>query len=96
MTMGKSADRLIMFARKMLSFLPGGLAITGIACSGVFGAISGSSISTVVTIGSVMFPHMKKYDYPEVFFHRPDHQFSDFRYHRTAQHHYDYLCLDRR
>ncbi len=67
MTMGKSADRLIMFARKMLSFLPGGLAITGIACSGVFGAISGSSISTVVTIGSVMFPHMKKYDYPESF-----------------------------
>jgi C4-dicarboxylate transporter, DctM subunit len=67
MTMGKSADRLILFARKMLSFLPGGLAITGIVCSGVFGAISGSSISTVVTIGSVMFPHMKKYDYPESF-----------------------------
>ena len=67
MTMGKSADRLILFARKMLSFLPGGLAITGIVCSGVFGAISGSSISTVVTIGSVMFPNMKKYDYPESF-----------------------------
>ena len=67
MTMGKSADRLIMFARKMLSFLPGGLAITGVVCSGVFGAISGSSISTVVTIGSVMFPHMKRYEYPESF-----------------------------
>lgn len=67
MTMGKSADRLIWFARKMLSFLPGGLAITGVVCSGVFGAISGSSISTVVTIGSVMFPHLKKYEYPESF-----------------------------
>ncbi|WP_300465332.1 TRAP transporter large permease [Desulfobacula sp.] len=67
MTMGKSADKLIWFARKILSFLPGGLAITGVVCSGVFGAISGSSISTVVTIGSVMFPHLKKYEYPESF-----------------------------
>lgn len=67
MTKGKSADRLISFARKMLSFVPGGLAITGVVSSGVFGAISGSSISTVVTIGSVMFPNMKKYGYPDSF-----------------------------
>jgi len=67
MTKGKSADRLISFARKMLSFVPGGLAITGVVSSGVFGAISGSSISTVVTIGSVMFPYMRKYDYPDSF-----------------------------
>ncbi|GAB6194318.1 TRAP transporter large permease [Desulfocastanea catecholica] len=67
MTKGKSADRLISLARKMLSCVPGGLAITGVVSSGVFGAISGSSISTVVTIGSVMFPHLKKYGYPESF-----------------------------
>jgi C4-dicarboxylate transporter, DctM subunit len=67
MTKGKSADRLISVARKMLSFVPGGLAITGVVSSGVFGAISGSSISTVVTIGGVMFPHLKKYNYPESF-----------------------------
>lgn len=67
MTKGKSANQLILFAQKLVSFLPGGLAITGVICSGVFGAISGSSISTVVTIGSVMFPSMKKYEYPESF-----------------------------
>lgn len=67
MSKGKSADRLIYVARKMLSFVPGGLAITGVVSSGVFGAISGSSISTVVTIGGVMFPHLKKYNYPESF-----------------------------
>lgn len=67
MTEGKSASQLIWFARKMVSFLPGGLAITGVICSGVFGAISGSSISTVVTIGSVMFPNLKKYKYPDSF-----------------------------
>ena len=62
MSKGKSADKLIYVARKMLSFVPGGLAITGVVSSGVFGAISGSSISTVVTIGGVMFPHLKKYN----------------------------------
>lgn len=67
MTKGKSANQLIWFARKLVSFLPGGLAITGVVCSGVFGAISGSSISTVVTIGSVMFPHLKKFEYPSSF-----------------------------
>ena len=67
MTKGKSANQLIWFARKLVSFLPGGLAITGVICSGVFGAISGSSISTVVTIGSVMFPNLKKYEYPDSF-----------------------------
>jgi len=67
MTKGKSADRLISLARVMLSFVPGGLAITGVVSSGVFGAISGSSISTVVTIGKVMFPHLRKYNYPDSF-----------------------------
>jgi len=67
MTKGKSAGQLIWLARKLVSFLPGGLAITGVVCSGMFGAISGSSISTVVTIGSVMFPHLEKYEYPKSF-----------------------------
>lgn len=67
MTKGESADRLIALARKMLSFVPGGLAITGVVSSGVFGAISGSSISTVVTIGKVMFPYLNKYNYPDSF-----------------------------
>jgi C4-dicarboxylate transporter, DctM subunit len=67
MTKGKSAEQLIYLARKLVSFLPGGLAITGVVSSGVFGAISGSSISTVVTIGSVMFPHLEKYEYPKSF-----------------------------
>ena len=67
MVHGESATRLIKLARKMVSFLPGGLAITGVISSGVFGALSGSSISTVVTIGGVMFPHMDKYKYPKDF-----------------------------
>jgi len=67
MVRGQSASRLVNLAWKCVSWLPGGLGITAVIASGVFGAISGSSISTVVTIGGVMFPHMDKYDYPKDF-----------------------------
>jgi C4-dicarboxylate transporter, DctM subunit len=67
MVRGKSATRLVQFAWKFVSWLPGGLGITAVVSSGVFGAISGSAISTVVTIGGVMFPHMDKYRYPKDF-----------------------------
>jgi C4-dicarboxylate transporter DctM subunit len=67
MVKGESAGRLVDLAWKCVCWLPGGLGITAVMSSGVFGAISGSSISTVVTIGGVMFPHMEKYDYPKPF-----------------------------
>jgi C4-dicarboxylate transporter DctM subunit len=67
MVKGKSAARLVNFAWKFVSWIPGGLGITAVISSGVFGAISGSSISTVVTIGGVMLPHMEKFKYPKPF-----------------------------
>ena len=67
MVHGESADRLIRFARRLVSWVPGGLAITSVISSAVFGALSGSSISTVVTIGGVMFPHLDRYKYPKDF-----------------------------
>jgi C4-dicarboxylate transporter, DctM subunit len=67
MVRGQSANRLVQFAWKAVSWLPGGLGITSVISSGVFGAISGSAISTVVTIGGVLFPNMEKYKYPKDF-----------------------------
>jgi C4-dicarboxylate transporter DctM subunit len=67
MVRGQSANRLVQFAWKIVSWLPGGLGITSVISSGVFGAISGSAISTVVTIGGVLFPNMEKYKYPKDF-----------------------------
>lgn len=67
MVRGQSASRLVDLAWKLVSWLPGGLGITSVISSGVFGAISGSSISTVVTIGGVMFPHMDRFKYPKPF-----------------------------
>lgn len=67
MVEGSSAGRLINLARKLVCWLPGGLAITSVFSSTLFGAISGSSVSTVVTIGGVMFPFMKEQNYPHRF-----------------------------
>ena len=67
MVKGQSAQRLVNLAWKCVSWLPGGLGITAVISSGAFGAISGSSISTVVTIGGVMFPHMDRFNYPKPF-----------------------------
>jgi tripartite ATP-independent transporter DctM subunit len=48
---------------KWLGRLPGGLAMATIgACAG-FAAVSGSSVATVATMGTVSLPEMKKYKY---------------------------------
>ena len=67
MVAGESAGRLIGLARSLVCWLPGGLAMTSVVSSTLFGAISGSSVSTVVTIGGVMFPYMEEHNYPRKF-----------------------------
>jgi tripartite ATP-independent transporter DctM subunit len=48
---------------KMFGHRPGGLAIASIGACGGFGAISGSSLATVATIGLVALPEMRKRNY---------------------------------
>lgn len=45
--------------------LPGGLLHTNIAASTVFASISGSSVATAATIGTVAFPTFRKHNYAE-------------------------------
>ena len=45
--------------------LPGGLLHTNIAASTIFAAISGSSVATAATIGTVAFPTFRQHDYDE-------------------------------
>jgi C4-dicarboxylate transporter, DctM subunit len=59
---GLSAD-LYDTAYKWFGRLPGGLAISTVFASGGFAAITGSSSASLVTIGSVALPEMKKYKY---------------------------------
>lgn len=58
------SERLYRSLNVWLDRLPGGLLHTNIAASGVFSAISGSSVATAATMGSVALPFFKgsRYD----------------------------------
>jgi C4-dicarboxylate transporter DctM subunit len=49
----------------MVSFLPGGLGMAGILACAMFGAISGSTVATVVAIGGFMIPALREHGYPD-------------------------------
>ncbi|RPH86305.1 MAG: TRAP transporter large permease subunit, partial [Desulfobacteraceae bacterium] len=51
MTAGSIVHKLIKFANVLVSWLPGGLGMAGIMACGMFGAISGSTVATVVALG---------------------------------------------
>lgn len=63
MTKGAIAQRLIAFMNAAIGWFPGGLAIAGVMACIFFAAISGSSPATVVAIGSIMIPALKKAGY---------------------------------
>ena len=67
MTTGSIVEKLIKAANVFVGFLPGGLAMAGIIACGFFGAISGSTVATVVAIGSFMIPALIENDYDEKF-----------------------------
>lgn len=67
MTKGSTARRLIRIAAALTGHLPGGLGIAAILSCGVFAAISGSSVVTMLAIGSVVYPAMKDAGYSNRF-----------------------------
>jgi len=67
MTTGSIVQKLIKTANVMVGFLPGGLAMAGVLACGFFGAISGSTVATVVAIGGFMIPALIENRYNEKF-----------------------------
>lgn len=67
MTTGTIVKKLITAANVMVGFLPGGLAMAGVLACGFFGAISGSTVATVVAIGGFMIPALIENGYDEKF-----------------------------
>ncbi len=65
MTKGKMVEKLITFANSMVSWLPGGLGMAGVIGCGLFGAISGSTVATVVALGGFMIPALLRNGYDE-------------------------------
>jgi C4-dicarboxylate transporter DctM subunit len=63
MTKGDTANRLIAIAAAATRQLPGGLAVACVLSCGIFAAISGSSIVTMLAVGTVMLPALKQAGY---------------------------------
>ncbi|MBD3625044.1 MAG: TRAP transporter large permease subunit, partial [Rhodobacteraceae bacterium] len=61
------ARQLVRFARSIVGWVNGGLALTVLVASGMFAAISGSNSATVAAMGRMLCPEMKKDGYPEDF-----------------------------
>ncbi len=65
MTAGSIVEKLIKVANILVSWLPGGLGMAGVLACGLFGAISGSTVATVVALGGFMIPALLDNGYPE-------------------------------
>lgn len=67
MTSGGISRRLIDFARSLVGWVPGGMAVATVVACMIFAAISGSSAATVVAIGMLMYPALRQAQYGEHF-----------------------------
>src|SRR5246127_1406067 len=64
LTHGGVARRMINFAASMVGHWHGGLALAGIVACAMFALVCGSSVATVVAIGSIVLPEMVRRGYP--------------------------------
>ena len=64
---GGLSARLINFIQCLVGHLPGGLGITVVVTCVLFGAITGSSASTIVAVGGILYPALIKAGYGERF-----------------------------
>ncbi|SEC81802.1 C4-dicarboxylate transporter, DctM subunit [Rhizobiales bacterium GAS188] len=67
LTSGGVARRMISFASAMIGHWYGGLGLAGVVACALFAAISGSSVATVVGIGSIILPAIVQNGYPPRF-----------------------------
>ncbi len=64
LTHGGVARRMINFAASMVGHWHGGLALAGIVACAMFALVCGSSVATVVAIGSIVLPEMVRRGMP--------------------------------
>ena len=67
MNRGGITSRIIRFANALVGWIRGGLGLTNIGASMLFGGITGTAVADAASIGGVMIPGMKKAGYPSGF-----------------------------
>ena len=63
MIQGTSMDRLVDAVNAFIGWMPGGLALVMVVTCAFFGACSGSIVSAVAAVGSIMIPMMEEQGY---------------------------------
>jgi C4-dicarboxylate transporter DctM subunit len=63
MIQGTSMDRLVDAVNAFVGWMPGGLALVMVVTCAFFGACSGSIVSAVAAVGSIMIPMMEEQGY---------------------------------
>ncbi|MFC6489158.1 TRAP transporter large permease [Nitratireductor sp. GCM10026969] len=64
MNHGGITERIIRMANALVGWMRGGLGLSNVAGSMLFGGISGTAVADAASIGGVMIPGMKKVGYP--------------------------------
>jgi C4-dicarboxylate transporter, DctM subunit len=67
MNSGGITERIVRFANAVVGWIRGGLGLTNVAASMLFGGISGTAVADAASIGGVMIPGMKRAGYPADF-----------------------------
>ncbi len=67
MNSGGITGRIIRFAQALVGWMRGGLGMTNVASSMLFGGVSGTAVADAASIGGMMIPGMKKAGYPADF-----------------------------
>lgn len=67
MNAGGITERIVRLANAMVGWMRGGLGLTNVGASMLFGGISGTAVADAASIGGMMIPGMKKAGYPADF-----------------------------
>ena len=59
--------RLIRFSNAILGWMPGGLSVIALLTCAVFTALTGATGLTIIALGGILLPAMKRGEYPEIF-----------------------------
>lgn len=62
-----SPRRLVALAEALIGWLPGGVAVAGLCACAIFTAFTGASGVTIIALGGLIFPLLRRQDYPETF-----------------------------
>jgi len=63
----KAPKRLVALAEALFGWLPGGVAVAGLCACALFTAFTGASGVTIIALGGLIFPLLRRQGYPEGF-----------------------------